>query len=256
MSFFQNIEVIARKGAEGLDPEARQEIVQAILRRSAPDGGQMDLSEKQSDPYYSFFAWLCLRALMDSPPDALEEYFKTCVCRNPVDRYCKTFVRLLGLPAFKRKLACLAFSLRHPPHDPYTILLCGLLADISFPQLSPLVFRRIRLYHKQALSTSRLAAQLLANPTAAKRHILREALLKRHVSTGGFSSAENCPPDLLATAAARVALLDCRLENRDDLTFAESCWAPDGLFASHPGASKGDVEHTFYALLVFGTCRA
>lgn len=255
MNLFSTIETIAKKGAEGLAPEARTEIAQAILQRNCADGGQADLAGSRSDPYYSLFAWLCLRALQGCAPESLERYFKTCACKSPIDLYSASFVNLQALPVFRRKLACLGFLIRHPPHTPYTLLLSGLLAETAFPLLTPLLLRCVRLHSKKVISTSHLAAQLLAKPKAHNSQELREILLKRHAHTGGFCSVERVAPDLLATAAARLALAPCSLDNKNDLLFAEACWAPNGLFAPQPGLPEGDVEHTFYALLVLGCCR-
>ena len=255
MNLLSTIETIARKGAEGLAPEARAEIAQAILQRNCADGGQADLSGTRSDPYYSLFAWLCLRALQGRAPESLERYFKTCASKSSIDLYSASFVNLQALPVFRRKLACLGFLIRHPPRTPYTLLLSGLLAETAFPLLTPLLLRCVRLQSKKAISTSRLAALVLAKPKACGNPELRDALLRRHASTGGFSSVEGAAPDLLATAAARLALAPCSLNNRSDLLFTEACWAPNGLFAPQPGSPEGDVEHTFYALLVLGSCR-
>jgi prenyltransferase beta subunit len=255
MNRLKNIEKLARKGAEGLDAEAREAIIQAILQRNQADGGQSDLSGSRSDPYYSLFAWFCLRALQDSAPVALERYFKTCTCKSPVDLYSASFVNLQGLPVFKRKLACLGFLLRHPPRTPYSLLLSGLLAETAFPSLTPLLLKFIRLSGERSISTSRLAAQIITNHNSNNNLQLKNILLNRHSPSGGFSSADGTAPDLLATAAAHVALgYDC-LDTRNDLLFTEACWAPNGLFAPLPGLPEGDVEHTFYALLVLGSCR-
>jgi hypothetical protein len=255
MNLLSTIEAIAQKGAAGLTPEARAEIAQAILQRNREDGGQADLSGTCSDPYYSLFAWFCLRALQGGVPESLTTYFKSCACKSPIDRYSASFVNLQGLPIVRRKLACFGFLLHHPPRTPYALFLAGLLADTAFPRLTALLLRCVRLQDKKAISTSRLAAQLLAQPTARDSQLIRDTLLMRHAPTGGFSSVERAAPDLLATAAARLALATGDLDNRHDLLFAEACWAPNGLFAPQPGLPEGDVEHTFYALLVLGSCR-
>lgn len=255
MNVMRTIEGLAKKGAEGLTPEARAEIAKAILQRNRADGGQADLSGTRSDPYYSLFAWFCLRALQGCAPKSLERYFKTCACKSPIDLYSAFFVNLQALPTFKRKLACFGFLIRHAPRTPYTLLLSALLAETAFPLLTSLLLRCVRLKSKQAISTSRLAAQLLAKPQARDSQGLRDTLLQRQSPTGGFSSADKVAPDLLATAAARLALAPCSLDNRNDRIFAEACWAPNSLFAPQPGLTEGDVEHTFYALLVLGSCR-
>jgi len=255
MNGLKTIEALARRGAEGLDSDAQKEIIRAILQRTREDGGQADLSGDRSDPYYSLFAWLCLRALQDGGPVALERYFKTCTCKSPVDLYSASFVNLQGLPAFRRKLACLGFLLRHPPRTPYSLLLSGLLAESAFPSLFPLLLLFAKFPAQRSISTSRLAAQIITNRNANNNLQLKSILLDRHSPTGGFSSADGTAPDLLATAAAHVALgYDC-LDTRNDLLFTEACWAPNNLFAPHPGSPEGDVEHTFYALLVLGSCR-
>jgi hypothetical protein len=255
MNLLRTIETLARRGAEGLTPEAHAELVQAIHGRSAEDGGQTDLGGERSDPYYSLFAWFCLRALQEGIPVALERYFKTCACKSPVDLYSAFFVNLQWLPVFRRKFACLGFLLRHPPRTPYTLLLSGLLTETAFPSLTPLLLRFMRLSRQPSISTSRLAAQILSTHNSKNMLQLRETLRNRHAPSGGFSSADEVAPDLLATAAARVALgYDC-LDSQNDLLFTEACWAPNGLFAPQPGLLEGDVEHTFYALLVLGSCR-
>jgi hypothetical protein len=256
MNLFQTIESTAKKGADGLTPEARNSLVIAIQRHCGPDGGHTDLSQKHSDPYYSFFAWLCLRALSHTSTASLEQYFATCMAQSPIDHFCKAFVQIHNLPAFKRKLASIFLLIRHPPHDPYALFLSALLLNISFPRLAPLLLRLTRTNKTHALSTSRLAAQLLASPYASDASLLRRKLLKRHFETGGFSSADNASPDLLATAVARIALAGESLETSPDLLFTEACWCTDDLFSAMPGLPCGDVEHTYYALLVLGTCRA
>lgn len=256
MNLFQTIELIAKNGADGLTPEARDGLVDVIMRQGAPDGGHTDLAGKQSDPYYSFFAWLCLRALTNKSPSSLEQYFATCATKNSIDHFCKAFVRIHGMTTLKRKSASLCFLMHHAPHDPYTLFLAGLILDISFPLLAPRLLRLARTTNTQALSTSRLAAQVLANPGASNAPLLRNKLLQRHFPTGGFASAENAPPDLLATAVARIALSGESLGSSADLLFTEACWSPDGLFSATPDLSHGDVEHTYYALLVLGTCRS
>ena len=255
MNLLRIIEGLAKKGAEGLAPEARDGIVQAILQRNREDGGQADLSGSRSDPYYSLFAWFCLRALKGFAPESLEAYFKRCPCKSPMDLYSASFVNLQALPAFRRKLACFAFLLRHPPRTPYTLLLSGLLAESAFPSLTPFLLRFARPLQQTSISTSRLVAQIITNPNSNNNLQLRNVLLSRHAPTGGFSSTDGAAPDLLATAAAHVALGPCSMNSKNDLLFTEACWAPNGLFAPLPGSPEGDVEHTFYALLVLGSCR-
>lgn len=255
MNLFQTLEATAKRGVDGLDPEARNGLVEVIRRHCGPDGGHTDLSGKHSDPYYSFFAWLCLRALTGISPASLEQYFTTCHVPNPIDHFCKAFVQINRMSAFKRKFASLSFFLRHRPRDPYSLFLTGLLLGISFPRLAPVLLRLTRIHPTNALSTSRLAAQLLSKPRASDVPLLREKLLQRHSETGGFASADNASPDLLATAVARIALSDQPLDNTHDLLFTEACWCPDGLFSATPGLPHGDVEHTYYALLLLGTCR-
>lgn len=256
MNLFQTIEFTAKKGAAGLTPEARDGLVDVIKRQGAPDGGHTDLAGKQSDPYYSFFAWLCLRALTNTSSSSLEQYFATCATQRSIDQFCKAFVRIHGMTTLKRKYASLCFLMRHAPHDPYALFLAGLILDISFPLLAPFLLRLARTSNTQALSTSRLAAQLLANPRASHAPLIRNKLLQRHFSTGGFASAENAPPDLLATAVARIALSGEPLDSSADILFTEACWSPDGLFSATPGLAHGDIEHTYYALLVLGSCRS
>ena len=256
MNLFQTLESTAKRGVDGLAPEARSSLVEAIRCHCGPDGGHTDLSGTHSDPYYSFFAWLCLRALSTPPLASLEQYFITCRAQSPIDHFCKAFVQIHSMSAFKRKFVSLCLLLRHPPRDPYALFLSGLMLGFSFPRLAPVLLRLVRTNKAPVLSTSRLAAQLLANPRASDAPLLREKLMSRHSGTGGFASADNASPDLLATAVARVALSSEPLENAHDLLFTEACWCSDGYFSSTPGLPSGDVEHTYYALLVLGTCRA
>ena len=255
MNLFQTIEATAKQGAEGLAPEARDALVDTLRRRCAPDGGYTDLNGAHSDPYYSFFAWIALRALTTTSPTSIERYFATCQTKSSIDRFCKAFVGIHSMSAFKRRASCLSFLLRHPPCDAYALFLTGLLLCISFPSLAPLLFSLARFTNTQALSTSRLAAQLATHPHASNAPLIREKLLRRHSEAGGFSSADNTPPDLLATAVARFVLADRAAGRSQDLLFTEACWCPDNLFAAMPGLPQGDVEHTYYALLVLGTCR-
>ena len=255
MNLFQTLESTAKRGVDGLTQDARHDMVVAIQGQCASEGGHTGLSGKAPDPYYSFFAWLTLRALTNTSPASLEQYFATCTARSPIDHFCKAFVSLQGMPAFKRKFASLSFFLRYTPRDPYTLFLAGLMLGISFPRLAPVLLRLARTNKTQALSTSRLAAQLLSKPCAPDVPLLREKLLQRHSETGGFASADNASPDLLATAVARIALSGEHLDNTNDLLFTEACWCPDDLFSATPGLPHGDVEHTYYALLVLGTCR-
>ena len=256
MNHFHTLESTAKRGVAGLDPEARNSLVEAIRCHCGPDGGHTDLSGNHSDPYYSFFAWLCLRALTGTSPVALEQYFTACRVESPIDHFCKAFVSIYRMSVFKRKFASWCFLLRHPARDPYTLFLSGLMLGISFPRLAPVLLRLARTNDILALSTSRLAAYLLTHPHASSAPLLRENLRRRHSATGGFASADNASPDLLATAVARMALSGEPLDNAHDLLFTEACWCPDDLFVSTPGLPRGDVEHTYYALLVLGTCRA
>ena len=255
MNLFQSIELYAKKGADGLTSETRDSLVDTLQSRCAPDGGYTDLNGIRSDPYYSFFAWLCLRALTHTSPAPLEHYFATCHTQSSIDLFCKAFVRMNSMPVYKRNLASLYFLMCHPPRDPYALFMSGLMLNISFPRLAPLLLRLTRRNNTHALSTSRLAAQLLANPCASDAPLIRKKLLHRHFETGGFSSVDHAAPDLLATAVARIALSSESPDTSPDLLFTEACWCLDGLFSAMPGLSCGDVEHTYYALLVLGTCR-
>jgi hypothetical protein len=255
MNLFQSIEETAKKGADGLTLDARDSLVDTLRSRCAPDGGYTDLNGTRSDPYYSFFAWLCLRALTHTSPAPLEHYFATCHTQSSIDLFCKAFVRMNSMPIYKRKLASLFFLMCHPPRDPYALFMSGLMLNLSFPRLAPRLLRLAGTYKTDALSTSRLAAQLLANPCATDAPLLRKKLLQRHSETGGFSSADCAAPDLLATAVARIALAGEAVDTSRDLLFTEACWCPDGLFSALPGLPHGDVEHTYYALLVLGTSR-
>jgi len=249
-SLFRSLETTASKGAEGLAPDARKALFNALIRLRPPD------------PYYSFFAWLCLRALNPSAPEiaAVQRHLLTCTPASPVDALCVRLVKLNAVPSALSKLRALFSVLLNPPRDIYASFLSALMLDSVFASGIPKPLKRLiekNIHITPNATTPRLAAKFTFSPTDT----LRDALLQRRHPTGGFTSSANAPsPDLLATAVARFALTATPTSltpehTAADLAFTETCWADDDLFGPLPHPPHGDTEHTFYALLTLGTCR-
>ena len=270
---FRSLEMTASKGAEGLVRDAHKTLFESLTRLQCPNDGCAAPSGVP-DAYYSFFAWLCLRALDPSAAEiaAVERYLLTCTPTSPIDALCARIVRL-NAPAGKRFLSRLRvfFSLLlKPPRDAYTAFLYALTLDSVFASGIPKPLKRLIGKHLGGghngpqTTTPRLAAQLTLMPPGHRdAGARRAALLQRRLPTGGFVSSANAPsPDLLATAVARFALATHTPASlaadgtAADLAFVQTCWADDGLFGPTPYPTRGDAEHTFYALLALGTCRA
>jgi len=253
---FHNLETMASKGAEGLAPDARKTLFDALVRLRPPDA------------YYAFFAWLCLRALDPSAPEiaAVERHLLTCPTASPIDALCARLVKLNAAPSALTRLRALFFVARNPPRDVYASFLHALTLDVVFARGIPRPVKRLigkRLHVTPDAPTPRLAAKLtLTSPGHPDCDTLKTALLQRRRPTGGFvSSANAASPDLLATAVARFALMThaptglTPEHTAADLAFTEACWADDALFAPLPYSTRGDAEYTFYALLSLGTGR-
>jgi len=265
---FRSLEMMAARGAEGLAPEPRKSLCHALTGLRHPGGGCAAPSG-EPDPYYTFFAWLCLRALCVPPAETqpLERYLLACAHASPIDAACSRLVRLSLAPRKPTFGTWLALLL-NPPRDTYTAFLSMLALDASCvsgvpPALQRFIRKRIRLTGGGA-TTPRLAARLALTPHGhAEAGTLGTRLRERRCPTGGFRASANVPaPDLLATAVARFALAAQRPpgftaeETAADLAFTEACWTEDGLFAPTPCPARGDTEYAFYALLSLGTCRA
>jgi len=262
---FHSLETMASKGAEGLAPDARKTLFNALIRLRHSNGGCAAPSGTP-DPYYSFFAWLCLRALDPSTPETqpLERYLLTCTPASPIDALCARLVKLNAAPrkSIVIQLRTLLFALLNPPRDVYASFLYALTLDSVFEHGIPKLLQRLigrRLRTTGNTTTPRLAAKLTLNPNC---DMIKKLLLQRHCPTGGFVSSANTPsPDLLATAVARFALTMVAptaltpTHTAADLAFTETCWADDDLFGPLPYPTRGDTEYTFYALLTLGTCR-
>ena len=267
-SLFHTLETMAARGAEGLAPDARKALFDALIRLRHTDGGCAAPSGTP-DPYYSLFAWLCLRALDPSALETapVERYLLTCIPASPVDALCTRLVRLNAAPSpTLAKLRAVFSVMLHPPRDAYASFLSALTLDTAFISGMPKVLKRLivsRLRVAGHAPTPRLAAKLtLLPPGHPECGALQNALLQRRCPAGGFvSSANASSPDLLATAVARFALTMhtptglTAADTAADLAFTETCWAGDGLFGPLPYPARGDTEHTFYALLALGTCR-
>ncbi len=265
-NLFQTLEVTAARGAEGLMPEARGCIAAALLALQEPDGGFAGL-DGNSDPYYSLFAWLGLRAL-----GAAYDRNRLCAYMaahrrdaNAVDAQCAAFVRACeGHPPHLPWPTPGTALLRGDTHGVYTAFMLALaLGDVP-RWLARLLWRRQkRLFAASPVEhapTPRLAAGLLLASLAGEcASDILSVLTSRRCANGGFASAPKALPDLLATAVARFSIgnqpSSIGGEREADLAFVEACWRTDGLFGASPTAGRGDAEHTFYGLLALGTCR-
>lgn len=262
-SLFQEVLDTAARGAEGLAPDARATLVRAVKALARPDGGFAGL-DGRSDPYYTFFAWLGLRALGVPVGRRPVRAYMSMHRRdaNPPDAWCARF-----LLAAERRFPCVFFSLPALLRgDTYGALLTVLAVRRMPRRVCRWVWRRQRAAFTAGafrnLPTPRLAAgAVLARFAARDTGPFMAALAGRRCSGGGFASAAGAPADLLATAAARFARGGRNLDGDGDgdcaadLAFIEACWQADGLFGASPAASAGDAEHTFYGLLALGTCR-
>ena len=267
-TLFQRLEDSAARGAAGLAAESRVAVTRALLSLQRPDGGFAGL-DGRSDPYYTLFAWLGLRALGAG-------YDRDRVCTymqvhrrdaNPMDTRCARFVLAAEGRGHRASWPAAVASLVRG--DAYGAFLALLSADRMPRWLArlaqwhqPLVFSPSAL---ERLPTPRLAAGLILERLSGRRGTsITPMLASRRCPDGGFAAAPGAPADLLATAVARFALgvdvVSAKTPSRDggrddDLAFVEACWLDDGLFGASPAARQGDAEHTFYGLLALGTCR-
>jgi len=269
-NLFQTMEATAERGAEGLTPQAREALAAAVRALQQSDGGFAGL-DGRSDLYYSFFAWLSLRALKAS--FNCEQLCSYAVARGReaqgVDARCAEIL-LVREGRRSRAAGWMAVAgalLRGGALDMYGAFLLA-LAIGEVPRVAArLAWRRTRrLFESDAakrLPTPRLAAGLIQATLAGECGTgLLPVLSARQCRGGGFASAEGAAADLLATAVARFAWR-CSAEPahripgeaQKDMAFIEACWLEDGLFGASPAALHGDAEHTFYALLALGTCR-
>ncbi|MEI7900454.1 MAG: prenyltransferase/squalene oxidase repeat-containing protein [bacterium] len=267
-NLFQTMEATAARGAAGLTVEAR-ETLGAALRALQTAGGGFRGLDGRPDLYYSFFAWLSLRAL-----GMLFERERLCAYAEEqgrsargVDAWCAEIIvaregrRSRGVGW----LAAGAAMLRGEPRAVYGAFLLALaVGDVPRGVARLAWWRQRRMFAADVarqLPTSRLAAGLvLATLVGDCDTGLLPALLSRRCVSGGFSSVAGAAADLLATSVARFACYDSpdffSSRTREDLAFVEACWLDDGLFGASPHDLHGDAEHTFYALLALGTCRA
>lgn len=279
-NLIQSIEVTAKRGAEGLSPDAREMLAQALRDLQRTDGGFAGL-DGRSDPYYSFFAWLGLRTLG-------AEYDRDRLCaymtehRRSARRIEARCAEVVLLREGRRSRAAgwcavVGSLLRGEARDAYGAFMLGLLADTLLASGMPRWAVRAAWSTLAAREWGRLptpqlaAAWVIAGSAREEASSLLAALERRRYACGGFAAAAGAPPDLLATAVARFALgsRQSATDTRDavakvqvrkgeldmDLAFVEACWLEDGLFGPSPSAVHGDAEHTFYGLLALGTCR-
>jgi len=266
MHLLQTVEDTAARGAEGLTDAARQSVAAALHALQRPDGGFAGL-DGQSDPYFSLFAWLGLRALGATyDRDRLCAYLTTHrQSARRIDAQCADLVLACeGRASRFSRLKWAAALWRGGTREAYGAFLLALATGSAPRWLARLAWRRQRRLSAAGaagrLPTPRLAAGVLlaalAGESAADLH---SALASRRCAGGGFASAAGAPADLLATAAARFSLSMRHAalgEARElDLAFIEACWQEDDLFGPSPSAKQGDAEHTFYGLLALGTCR-
>lgn len=277
---FQTLEDTAARGAAGLTAEARGALAQAVCALQTSDGGFAGL-DGRSDMYFSFFAWLSLRALkVPFDRGRLCAYAETQSRRaKGVDAQCAGI--LLACEGRRsRGTGWLALGNALLRGEASAVYGAFLLALGTVPRWAAhWVWRSQRKLFAaelaERLPTPRLAAGLVLATLAGECGTgLLPALLARQCASGGFRSAPGAPADLLATAVARFAcsfglrgrspskVSSVHMEGealssraREDLAFIEACWLDDGLFGASPQALQGDAEHTFYALLALGTCR-
>lgn len=267
-TLFQRLEESAGRGAVGLATEARETVARALLDLQRPDGGFAGL-DGRSDPYYTLFAWLGLRALGVACDRARVCAYMRAHRRdaNPMDARCARFVLAAEGRGHRASWPAAVASLVRG--DTYGAFLALLAADRVPRWLvrlarwrQPLVFSPSA---PERLPTPRLAAGLILECQSGRRSTSIASMLEsRRCPRGGFASAPGAAPDLLASAVARFALgvdaASVKTPSRDggrddDLAFIEACWLDDGLFGASPAACRGDAEHTFYGLLALGTCR-
>lgn len=267
----QAIEATAARGADGLAVAAREELCGALHALRRDDGGFAGL-DGRSDPYYTLFAWLGLRALgAPYDRDSLCAYMAPYRhAARPVDAQCAALLLACeGRAPSGTGGAFILPLLRGDTCEVYALFL-RILAARKVPRWAACAAwwcQRHRFLADRAarLPTPRLAAGLvLAALAGARASGPGVALEDRHRAGGGFASAPGAQADLLATAVARFALglaaeagntacLD--VARAQDLAFVEACWLDDGLFGASPAATQGDAEHTYYGLLAMGTCR-
>ncbi|MDD4102584.1 MAG: hypothetical protein PHU80_08135 [Kiritimatiellae bacterium] len=262
------IEGIAAAGAGGLMPEARVGIAEALLRLRNYDGGFAGLAG-ESDPYYSFFTWLGLRALgADYERSGLVRYMAAHIKRGKtVDAVCARVLMRVEAPrplSIVERWDCVR---RFLGSDVYGALLSLFCAGVVSPRTARMIWwaqkMMLRSGGYERWPTPRLAAAALLAWLAGEQCGAVIAVLQaRRCAGGGYASAACARPDLLGTAVARLALLLCaRVDEAgmpsaaEDLAFCEACWMDDCLFGATPDAARGDAEHTFYGLLTLGTCR-
>ena len=262
-NLFQKLEAAAARGAEGLLPEARETLAKALLALQQASGGFAGL-DGRADPYFTFFAWLSLRALgAGYDRDRLCAYMQAHRRdAKTVDAQCARI--LLAAEGEGMRLSWLklpAALLRGDTREAYAAFMLALAGGAAPRWAARLAWWRQRSLFRagrvERLPTPRLAAGLvLAGLAGVRGSEIASALLSRRRASGGFASADGAPADLLATAVARFAAGQASGGGlQQDLAFVEACWLEDGLFGPSPAARQGDAEHTFYGLLAFGTCR-
>lgn len=276
-NLLQMIESVAAAGAAGLAARARDELEAALRGRQCPDGGFAGL-DGRSDPYYTCFGWLGMRAL-GRGGDLREEvcaYLRVArqrAARGSLDRRVVE-VALLAEGRWPRCSGWLAAASQLPQGviagGAYEAFLLGLLVDTLLRNGIPCfvangLFRRLSGWDFGRGPTSQLAALLAlavrAGNAGPRVSELGCALAARRAPGGGFVGAPAAAADLLATAVACFSLGAAgwigakEHETRQDLAFIEACWQDDGLFGPLPDMGRGDVEHTFYGLLALGALR-
>jgi hypothetical protein len=279
-SVMASLESAAAHGADGLMPAARGIVAEALRALRRPDGGFAGL-DGRSDAYFSFFAWLSLRALgADYDRDALCAYLAAQRKLGKRVSACCAEVVLLREGRRSRAAGWLTVAgslMRGESVDPYGLFLSGLQIEAllrrGVPQWAARrAWRKLAVRDWTDLPTPQMAAGLTLASLAGKDDKgLLSALESRQCRSGGFVSAPGAPPDLLATAVARFSIgrrhpvigkgtppvkaQKGDETGRNDLSFIEACWQDDGLFGPFPSANQGDAENTFYGLLALGTCR-
>lgn len=261
-NLFDTLEDTARRGAEGLAPEARAAVARALGALRQADGGFAGL-DGRSDAYFSFFAWLSLRAL-----GAAYDRASLCAYMRGQARGAKAVeaacARIVLAREGRAGATCLpsvrGWVLSGDTREVYAAFMQAVACGTVPRWVARLAWwRQRRLFAGAAaarLPTPRLAAgRVLAALAGVEAGGLARALAARRRADGGLAAAEGAASDLLSTAAGRFADAAACGGRAEALGFVEACWMEDGLFGASPAAERGDAEHTFYGLLALGTCR-
>jgi prenyltransferase beta subunit len=284
------ISLTLHRGVASLDPAARRQVADFILRRRNPEGGFRGRSQP-SDLYYTVFGLECLAALQletDLQPvrnfaashnlDRLDFVHLTCLARC-LQMLWPTDSQPVWAPEVKTRLEqyiCPEGGFhRETGKSEGTIYesFLGMLAceSLGLPIAEPEKWvNRLNSLQKTsggfingrglAAATTPVTAAALAVYSELQQPAPPQAinwLLERQSSRGGFTAAALVPlPDLLSTATALQALRSLGhitdVHTDDCFDFVTSVWDDSGGFYSNFLERTPDCEYTFYALLALG----